>query len=144
MRYLGIDYGLKRLGLAVCDASRTIVSPLCRLHHDPGNPHRSIREICKIVKENEINAFVVGLPLNMDGSEGEQARRTRVFADRLRRRIDLPVRFQDERLSTAVADEQMNDMNLSPAQRRERRDALAACVILREFLDAEKNVRPDG
>ncbi len=137
MRYLAIDYGSRRLGLAMCDPEQTLVSPLCRLHHDPGRPHQSISQIQKLIAEHRVEALVVGLPLNMDSSEGEQARQTRVFADQLRRVIDLPLHFQDERLSSAAADELLDQMDLTSKQRKERRDALAACDILQDFLDVK-------
>lgn len=143
MRYLGIDYGLKRLGLAMCDPKQTIVSPLCRLHHDPGQPQRCIGAIKELVEEHGVEALVLGLPLNMDGSEGTQAKQTRQFGEQIGRVIDVPVHFQDERLSSAAADDLMDQMDLNPRQRKEKRDMLAACAILQDFLDATASPNHD-
>ena len=135
MRYLAIDYGLKRLGLAICDAQETIFSPLCQLESRSGQRDRLLKEIGKIAKEYEAGAIVVGLPLNMDGSEGEQARLCRQFAEQVGQALSLPVHLQDERLSSAAADEMLAESGLTSGKRKSRRDMLAACDILRDFLD---------
>ncbi|TFG45750.1 MAG: Holliday junction resolvase RuvX [Candidatus Brocadiia bacterium] len=139
MRYLAIDYGLKRTGLALCDLSETIVSPLCCLTMDRSKPKRLTDRLRQIVSENEIEAVVVGLPLNMDDSEGAQAKLVRVFGAELEKTLGLPVHLQDERLSSSAADEMMIDSGLTAKKRRDKRDMLAACDILREFLDKHLN-----
>ncbi|MFC1783924.1 Holliday junction resolvase RuvX [Planctomycetota bacterium] len=135
MRYLGIDYGLKRLGLALCDASETIVSPLCQLSVNTGRPEELLERLKQIIDENQVEALVVGLPLNMDDSEGEQARLTRRFAGELAKTVGKPVHLQDERLSSMAAEEKLSESGLSRQKRRQRRDMLAACDILQEFLN---------
>ena len=109
MRYLAIDYGLKRLGLALCDASETIVSPLCQLQRDSKRPEVVLNRVKEIVAEYQIEALVVGLPLNIDGSEGGQAVVSRQFAEEVAGAVALPLHMQDERLSTAAADELLNE-----------------------------------
>ena len=132
---MGIDYGLRRLGLALCDATETIVSPLCQLPVAPGKREELIRRLQEIIEENQVEAVVVGLPLNMDDSEGEQARLTRRFAEELSEVVEKPVHLQDERLSSMAADEKLADSGFSRQKRRQRRDMLAACDILQEFLN---------
>jgi putative Holliday junction resolvase len=131
MRYLAIDYGMKRTGLAVCDADETIASPLAVVqgHKD------LIERIKRVVASEGIGAIVLGLPLNMDDSEGPQAKLVRVFAKELGRHIQVPIHFQDERLSSFEAEHRLQDMGLSRGKRRERLDALAAADILQTFLD---------
>ena len=133
MRYLAIDHGTKRIGLAICDAGETIVSPLEVV------PNRSdaIGRILRIVKDEEVGALVLGLPLNMDDSEGPQAAKAKAFAAELEKAVDLPVHLQDERLSSFGADEKLQTTGLSRAKQRTRRDAMAAAEILDAFLQAK-------
>jgi putative Holliday junction resolvase len=135
MRYLAIDYGTKRTGLAVCDAGEMIASPLAVLH----GPKNLIRKIGQIVATEGIGAVVLGLPLNMDGSEGPQAKRVLAFAEQLKRHLRIPVYLQDERLSSFGAEEKLREIGLGKAGKQERRDALAAAEILRTFLDRQKD-----
>ena len=134
MRYLAIDYGLKRLGLALCDPAETIVSPLCQLTVDVSRPEHIIKALTEIITDYTIGALVVGLPLNMDDSEGEQAKRSRRFGEQLEKALEIPVHFQDERLSSMAADEILAESGFSQAKRKSKRDMLAACDILQEFL----------
>ena len=138
MRYLAIDYGLKRLGLAICDAEEIIVSPLCQVKSTPKNLANTIDRLVAIVEENGVEAIVMGLPLNMDDSEGTQAKCTREFSKQLSDAVSLPIHFQDERLSSAAADELLADSGLTAKKRKAKRDMLAACDILQEFLN-QKN-----
>ena len=134
MRYLAIDYGLKRMGLAICDANETIVSPLYQLESRAGQRDKLLDQLREIVEEHEAEAIVVGLPLNMDESEGDQARQSRKFAEQVGQALSLPVHLQDERLSSAAADEMLAESGLSSRKRKGKRDMLAACDILRDFL----------
>lgn len=131
MRYLAIDYGIKRTGLAVCDAQETIASPLKVLQGEK----RLVEEIEQIVTSENIEGIVLGLPLNMDGSQGPQARQVLAFAGRLRQQLAIPIHLQDERLSSFGAEEKLQTTGLSRSKRRERLDALAAAEILQAFLD---------
>ena len=139
MRYLAIDYGLKRLGLALCDPGETIVSPLCQLPVDVSRPDQIFATLQEVIAEREIDAVVVGLPLNMDDSEGKQAKISRQFAEQLAQAVPIPVNLQDERLSSMAADEMLAESGLSKAKRKSRRDMLAACDILQEFLYKKVN-----
>ena len=140
MRYMAIDYGLKRVGLALCDPAGTIVSPLCQLQNHPDQPDRLIEQLAQTIKENQVDALIVGLPINNDGTVGPQAQLCRQFADRLARDVTIPVHLQDERLSSFAADELLASVKLTKAQTKRRRDMLAACDILRSFLDRLEHV----
>ena len=134
MRYLAIDYGIKRTGLAVCDAGEKIASPLKVLQ----GQRRLVEEIEQIVTSENIEGIVLGLPLNMDGSQGPQARQVLAFADRLKQRLAIPIHLQDERLSSFGAEEKLQTTGLSRSKRREWLDALAAAEILQAFLDQRR------
>ncbi len=134
-RFAGIDYGTARIGLAVSDPVGTLASPLCAIS-GKGTPTQQIESIAAAVAEYEIDEWVVGLPLNMDGSEGPQARLTRQFAQHLAAQTNQIVHCWDERLSSKQADVYMAGSGLTRKKKKNRRDALAAQVILQSFLDA--------
>lgn len=135
MRALGIDLGSKRIGVAVSDRSGTIASPLVviargksqRVDHD---------EIARIAREEEAEAIVVGLPLNMDGSEGQAAVAARREVERMTTVVDVPVFLHDERRSTVQADNSMAQRNMNAIDRRSVVDKVAAAFILQSWLDA--------
>jgi putative Holliday junction resolvase len=136
MRYLAIDYGLKRTGLAICDDGESIPSPLKVLTE----PKLLIDSIVKIAKEEEAGAIVIGLPLNMDdASEGPMTKRVREFAGELERQIDLQIFFQDERLSSFDAEGKMAGL-YTRKKKKGRLDAVAAASILQAFLDNKHNL----
>lgn len=132
MKYLAIDYGSRRTGLAVCDPSQTICSPLAVLD----STRDLIAQITEFIKTENAEAVVIGLPLNMDDSEGPQAKSVRAFAADLAKSIEIQIHFQDERLTSFAADEKLDMTDLSPAQKKQRRDAVAAADILQTFLDS--------
>ena len=131
MRYLAIDYGTKRTGLALCDAAETVASPYGVLQGQKGLAVR----IGQIVVSENIGAIVLGLPLNMDDSEGPQAQRVRAFARELEKQVHVPIHFQDERLSSFGAEQKLEEIPLSKGKKRQRLDALAAAEILEAFLE---------
>jgi putative Holliday junction resolvase len=131
MRYLAIDHGSRRIGLAICDAQETIASPLCVLD----GRTEVLGRIAGIVESEGAEALVVGLPLNMDGSEGSQAAKARAFGEQLGRHLGLRVHFQDERLSSFGAEEKLEPAGLSRARKRDLLDAVAAAEILEAFLE---------
>jgi putative Holliday junction resolvase len=134
MRYLAIDYGTKRTGLAVCDPSETIVSPLAGL----ATGKELFGKIVEIVEAEGIEAIVVGLPLNMDGSVGPQADIIGGFADKLKKMVTVPVYFQDERLTSYAAEVKLVERELTRKKKKKRIDALAAAEILQQFLDSRR------
>lgn len=133
-RYLGIDYGTRRIGLAVSDAGGVLASPLTTI-----DIRGSIADqACAVVAAAEpydVGAFVIGLPVNMDDTEGPQARLTRTFGDEIMRASGLPVHYADERLTSRAADELMRPAELTRKKKKARRDRIAAQLILQAFLD---------
>ena len=136
MRYLAIDHGLKRTGLAICDAAEMIASPLSVLY----GQKQIFQKIAQVVESEEVEAIVLGLPLNMDGSEGAQAKKVRTFAQQLGQHVRIPVHLQDERLSSFGAREKFEATGLPKAKKRGILDALAAAEILQSFLDQKGSV----
>ncbi len=136
-RWMGLDPGERRTGVALSDASGLVASPLTVIAH--ASRKRAVAAIAELAQRNEVEGIVVGLPKNMDGTEGAQARQTRRLAEELRRRLGLPVRLADERLTTFAAEEVL--AHLRPAQRKERLDAVAASFLLQDFLDAQAGAR---
>ena len=134
MRYLSIDYGNKITGLAICDQTETFVSPLMAIP----TSNELIGKIIKVIKSENVGGLVLGLPLNMDDSVGPQAKKVQAFAEQIKKQIDTPVFFQDERLSTFAAEGKMIDMDLTRKGKKRRIDALAAAEILQAFLDSKK------
>ena len=138
MRVLGIDLGSKRIGIAASDRSGTIASPLTVLQRcgSQGGDHRNI---AKIVVEEEAVAIVVGLPLNMDGSEGKAAQSARAEVERMATVVGVPVYVHDDRLTTVAADRVMMEQNMNAQARRKVVDKWAAAVILQAWLDSRES-----
>lgn len=132
MRYLAIDLGEKRTGVAVGDDVTGLATPVDVVV--TASEAERLAQLLKLIDEHGPAALVLGLPLNMDGSEGPAAKRARAFADLLAKRSGLPVHAVDERLSSEAANHQMAQSGLTHKQKKARRDALAAAVILRDFL----------
>jgi putative Holliday junction resolvase len=132
MRYLAIDYGTRHTGLAICDSSETIVSPLTVIEGKKELP----KKIADIVQRENVGAVVLGLPLNMDNSEGAQARLVRKFAEHLKKYLKLPIHYADERLSSFGAEEKMASVEQVRGKKITKRiDAIAAAEILLTFLE---------
>ncbi len=134
MRFLAIDYGTKRTGLAVCDAQETMAFPLAVIQ----GQKNLLERIEQIIASEHIDAIVLGLPLNMDGSQGPQARQVLAFAERLKQHVGIAIHLQDERLSSFGAEEKLQATGLSKAKQRQRLDAVAAAEILQAFLEQRK------
>ena len=132
MRFLGIDYGTKRVGLATGD-ELGIASPIpAVLSSDPA---AQVGAIAEVIRVRRINELVIGLPLNMDGSKGPSAQAAEAFAARLHAKLGVPVHFVDERLTSSSAEE-----SIAPKHRRGLRDSglvdsRAAALILQDYLD---------
>ena len=134
MRYLAIDHGKKRTGLAICDPMEIISSPLIIL----SDPLTLEKDILKIVKEERVEEFVIGLPLNMDGTEGFQAKLVKEFAENLSKKSNIPVNYQDERLSSYVADQKLDAGGMNWRKKKKKLDAVAAASILETFLENKR------
>lgn len=142
VRALGVDPGTKRIGLAVSDLSGTIASPLTVLQRSRSAQH-DLHEIARVAREEEAEVIVVGLPINMDGSEGPAAKRARADAERLATVAGVPVELHDERRTTVSADRSMLEAGLNAIERRQRVDKVAAAIMLQSWLDARAH-RIDG
>ena len=133
---LGIDYGSKRIGLAVSDLLLTIATSYKILYRK--NISSDMEELKKIIKEKEICAIVMGLPLQMDGTEGDSVKMVREFADLLSKHTTAEIIFQDERLSTVSAQRILIEGNVRREKRKGVVDAVAATIILQNYLDKIK------
>ena len=134
MKLLGIDYGSRRIGLAVSDETGTMALPLEQLDAEPRA--KACERIAAVLKERGSGRIVVGLPRNMDGSYGPAAEAVRDFIAALRTVAATDIVEWDERLSTAAAERMMVEADYSRKRRRAQRDALAAQLILQNYLDA--------
>lgn len=133
-RWLAIDYGTRRIGLAICDPDEQLASPAGALTA-LGGAARDAALLLEWARKNDVAGFVVGLPLNMDGTIGPQARMSQALVRELKSRSPLPVHEWDERLSSFQADQwlaEQGDTHPQPG----RRDALAALAILRSFMES--------
>lgn len=136
MRYLAIDYGDKRTGLAICDPAEIIASPLTVIE----GQKNLLRKIADIVKSENVDAIVLGLPLNMDDSKGPRAKLVLKFAEQLKAQLDIPVHLQDERLTTFGAGDKLAPADFTRKKKKKRLDAVAAAEILQDFLE-QKNTK---
>ncbi len=133
MRFLGVDLGRARIGLALADDVLRTARPVRAVTRR--DDVATLADIGETAREYEVEQVVVGLPLNMDGTEGPAARQARVFAEKLARALGVPAALHDERLSTFEAETRLRDQGFSGQERRARVDAEAAAVILQGWLD---------
>ena len=132
-RLLGLDVGSKTVGLALSDVSRSIATPLQTLAR--GKFTEDAKKLLKLAADHDVGALVIGLPINMDGSEGPRCQSVRQFAANLLKTSDLDMVFWDERLSTAVATRAMLEADMSRKKRAENVDKVAAAYILQGLID---------
>ena len=135
-RALGIDYGEKRVGLALSDKSSLIASPYKTLHYISEND--LISEIKKIVVKKEIEIFVIGLPLNMKGEDSAQTKKVRKFK-KLLSILDLPIIYEDERFSSIMAKNSLVLQKVKTGHNKSEIDRTAAAIILQQYLDKNSN-----
>ncbi|HPS55183.1 MAG TPA: Holliday junction resolvase RuvX [Sedimentisphaerales bacterium] len=134
MRYLAIDYGMKRTGLAICDKAEMLSSPLEVL----ATNSELIGKISKIVTDESVDAVVLGMPINMDDSRGGQAKIVENFAKQLQQQIKVEIIFQDERLSSYGAEDKLAAADYTRKKKKKRLDAVAAAEILETFLESKR------
>lgn len=141
-RLLGLDVGSKTIGMALSDVTRSIATPYHTVRRTKFT--EDARTIAAAIGEHAVGAVVIGLPLNLDGSEGPRAQSTRAFARNLAARIAVPILFWDERLSTAAVERHLIEADASRKRRAQVIDRMAAAYILQGALDRLKRLRESG
>ena len=137
MRIMGLDFGSRTCGVALTDELLMTAQPKEIIRRERSSQLRkTLQRIEELIGENNVGMIVLGLPLNMDDSQGERATLTLEFQDKLQRRTGLPVVMSDERLTTVEADELMDEMGIRGADRKKYVDMLAAAVILRDYMNS--------
>jgi putative Holliday junction resolvase len=131
---MGLDVGDKFIGVALSDELCIIAQGLEVMRR--GGKEEDLGHLEKIIEQNEVKEIIVGLPKNMDGTEGEQAKKVLKFVESLKENLGLPVKLWDERLTTVAAERVLLEADLSRAKRKKAIDKVAATIILQGYLDA--------
>lgn len=141
-RVLAVDYGARRVGVALSDPSATLAQPLTVLTRRAGK-RAPVQAIADLAAQHEVEHIVVGLPLTLAGDESEWTAEVRAFGDKLAARTGLGVTFADERLTSVAAERAVRSLGLKRSQReqKERIDAAAAVLILQSWLDRARNTK---
>lgn len=140
MRIMGLDFGSKTIGVAISDELLLTAQGIEIIRRKEENKlRRSLARVEELIVEYGVEEIVLGLPKNMNNTEGERVRLTEEFQDRLERRTGLPVRLWDERLTTVAADRFMMEAGIRREDRQEHVDRIAAVFILQGYLDYRKN-----
>ena len=137
MKIMAVDFGDARTGLAICDKTELLASPVGVIHEK--RFEHAVEKGAAAAAENRAEAVSVGLPLNMNGSEGPRAELCRNFAEQLSSRVNVPVRMWDERQTTVSAAGYLNQTDTRGKKRKEVIDAVAAVIILDSYLQWRKN-----
>lgn len=137
-RILGIDYGERRVGIAISDPGATIAQPLTVVKRRRGK-RPPVAKVARLVREHDVRALVVGLPLTPEGTESDWTREARAFGDKLAERVSLPVHYVDERMTSARGERAVRSLGLKKTEREQkwRVDLAAAVLILQAYLDRE-------
>ncbi len=136
----GLDLGDKTIGVAVCDPARMVATPVETIRRKKFTA--DAERLAALAAERVIAGVIIGLPLNMDGSEGPRAQSTRAFARNLARVLPLPIALWDERLSTAAMERDLIALDTSRAKRAEKIDEMAATFILQGAIDRLRGLQP--
>lgn len=137
MKIMSVDFGDSRTGLAICDKSEFLASPLCVIEEK--NFEKCIEKVAAAAKENSAEEVVVGYPKNMNNTIGERAEKCQLFADKLSELVDVPVKLWDERSTTVSAHYYLNQTNTRGKKRKAVVDAVAATIILESYIGYRKN-----
>ena len=138
---MGLDVGTKRIGVALSDELGMTAQGLTVVHRK--NTRADLSELATLAKTHEVTQVVLGLPLNMDGSEGPGAASARAFGEMVAKTLGVPVELWDERLSTVAAERVLLEADLSRAKRKQVIDQVAAAYILQGWLDARSARNPE-
>lgn len=136
MRILGLDVGERRIGIAVSDALGLTAQPVTTLHRK--NLKDDLEAIRALVQQYEAQEIVVGMPLHLSGKAGEKVREVFEFVHRLQGKVRIPIKTQDERLTTVQAEGALREGGVAPARRKEMIDQVAAQLILQAYLDRRR------
>lgn len=136
VKIMAVDLGVARTGLAICDESETLASPLTTVCERRDEPR--LEKVAEQIRAHGAAAVVVGHPKNMDGTCGESAERAERFADALREKTGLPVTLWDERLTTVSAHGYLNETDIRGKKRKAVVDTVAAAIILQNYLDSRR------
>lgn len=137
MRIMSVDLGMARTGVALCDPAETLASPLCVIHER--REDQLLEELARIAKEQGAERIVVGLPKNMDGSSGERAQACQAIAERLEAICGIQTVLFDERCTTVSAHQYLNATDTRGKKRKQVVDAVAAVIILEDYIRYRKN-----
>ena len=133
---MSVDLGKARTGIAVCDKTMLLASPVCVL--EVYDREKLAQRVAQEADKLKAELIVLGLPKNMDGSEGDSAKGARYFAQLLAQFTEVPVKLWDERCTTMIAHRYLNDVNVRGKKRKQTVDAAAAAIILQSYIDSIK------
>ena len=136
-RILGIDYGDSRIGLALSDPTKVIASPFQTLYNT--GLSTLIKELEDLIIEKDIECFVIGLPIGLDGNDTKQTKKVRDFGAAIKEAVNIPIHFQDERLSSQSASRSLVEQNIKTGHNKKMIDQRAAAIFLQQFLDINYN-----
>ena len=131
-RSLGVDYGTKRVGLAISDSLGMVATPLTVLERQS-----AVDDIVRLVQDRDVDTIVVGLPTGLDGTEGQSARDARNLGDELKRQTGVEIVFRDERFTSRMAENALLESGMRRRDRRITVDKVAASIILQDYLDSQ-------
>lgn len=137
MRVLGLDVGDRRIGIALSDSLGFTAQPLAVLNRRAATA--DAEAVCALVERHQAEQVVIGLPLTMAGARGPQAKKVEAFADTLRRRLSVPIRLVDERLTTVQGERALKEAGATRRRRKQLIDQVAAQLILQQFLDTQRH-----
>ena len=138
MKVLALDIGTVRIGVAASDIMEIIASAYEVYRRK--NLKLDVEHIAKVVTDLSVGEIVIGLPLKMDGSEGQSVQMAREFGEELKKVVNVPIQYQDERLSTVSAERILIESGMRREKRKDKIDSIAATIILQTYLDKKKNL----
>ncbi len=140
MKFLALDIGTKRIGVATCDRMELAATPHSVIPADRGAP----RTVVDLIAAEGVEGIVLGMPYSLDGKEREACALVRAFIEKLRPLVGIPIDIQDERLTTKIAEASLIETGYRRERRKELRDAVSAALILQSFLDRRRHEREKG
>ena len=141
MRILGIDYGDRRIGLALSDPLRMTAQMLCQ--YERQNPEKDREFFRDLIQQHQISEIVIGLPLRMNGTEGTRVEKTKDFGDWLQEAVNINIQYWDERLTTIQAMAILNEQNFKMKKKKKFKDQVSASLILSSYLESHRKNSDD-